>query len=53
MNKDFESVKHRYNANSYLEIFEAEVVSIFEGLNTEYQFMQDNVFIHYACKMKV
>ena len=48
MDRDFESAKHGYFANSYLEVCEAEIASIFEELDDEYLFMQDNASIHRA-----
>lgn len=53
MDKDFKSAKHEYNANSYLEMFETEMAPIFEELDIGYQFIQNNVFIHYVYKIKV
>jgi hypothetical protein len=39
MDRDFESAKHGYLAESYLEILEAEVALIFELLNKGYEFI--------------
>jgi hypothetical protein len=39
MDRDFESAKHGYSANSYLEVLEAEVKPIFEELEKGYEFM--------------
>jgi hypothetical protein len=50
MDRDFESAKHGYSANFYLEVLEAEVGPIFENLDTRYMFMQDNASIHITYK---
>jgi hypothetical protein len=53
MDRDFESKKHGYSANSYLEVLEDQVKPIYEGLNNKaYEFMQDNASIHKANKVK-
>lgn len=52
MDRDFESAKHGYSAESYLEVLEAEVKPIFEKLNPGYEFMRDNASIHTASKVK-
>ena len=39
MDRDFESKKHRYSAESYLEVLEAEVALIFEDLEPGYEFI--------------
>ncbi len=52
MDRDFESVKYGYSANSYLEVLEAEVGPIFENLDTGYIFIQDNVSIYIAYKVR-
>ena len=52
MDRDFESAKHGYSANSYLEVLDAEVEPIFEDLDDGYQFMQDNASIHTAHKVR-
>jgi len=52
MDRDFKSKKHRYSANSYLEVLDAEVEPIFEELDTGYLFMQDNASIHTAHKVR-
>jgi hypothetical protein len=36
MDKDFESAKHRYSAESYLEVLETEVALLFEQLDIGY-----------------
>ena len=51
MDRDFESLKHGYSANSYLEVLEAEVRPIFEDLDNRYQFMQDNASIYTTGKV--
>ena len=50
MDRDFESKKHRYSANSYLEVLDSEVASNYPGPG--YIFMQDNASIHTAKKVK-
>ena len=52
MDRDFESAKHGYSAESYLEVLEAEVHLIFSILDPGYEFMQDNASIHTATKVK-
>ena len=39
MDRDFESKKHGYSANSYLEVLDAEVAPIFSQLEPGYKFM--------------
>jgi hypothetical protein len=39
MDRDFESAKHRYSIESYLEVLEAEVGPIFSILDPRYEFM--------------
>ena len=51
MDRDFESKKHRYSANSYLEVLEAKVAPVYENLDLEYYFIQDNASIHCAYKV--
>ena len=46
MNCDFESKKHEYSANSYLEVLDTEVTLVYASLNSRYIFMQDNASIH-------
>ena len=48
MDRDFESTKHGYSTNSYLEVCEAEVAPIFGYLDDGYLFMQDNTSIYRA-----
>ena len=45
MDRDFESAKHGYSAESYLEVLEAEVAPIYSALPLGYVFMQDNASI--------
>ena len=55
MDRDFESKKHGYSAESYLEVLDAQVGPIFEELGRngdKYDFMQDNTSIHTAKKVK-
>jgi hypothetical protein len=47
IDQDFESKKHEYSANSYLEVLDIEIEPTFEELdNPGYIFIQDNVSIH-------
>jgi hypothetical protein len=39
MDRDFELAKHRYSANSYLEVLEVEVGPIFDNLDKRYMFI--------------
>jgi hypothetical protein len=52
MDQDFESLKHRYSANSYLEVLDAEVWPAYQAQDPGYVFMQDNASIHTAGKVK-
>jgi hypothetical protein len=52
MDRDFESQKHGYSANSYLEVLDAEVGPWYQRLDPGYIFMQDNASIHTAKKVK-
>jgi hypothetical protein len=52
MDRDFEFVKHKYSAKSYLEVLNAKMGLAFEHLEPKYQFMQDNASIHTAYKTK-
>ena len=49
---DFESKKHGYSANSWLEVLDAEVAPAYASLDPEYVFMQDNAAIHTAYKIR-
>jgi transposase len=51
MDRDFESKKHGYSANSYLEVLDSELAPAWERLDPGYQFMQDNAPIHRAHKV--
>lgn len=49
MERDFESKKHGYSAQSYLEVLDEELIKYYEeGL----VFMQDNASIHTAKEVK-
>jgi hypothetical protein len=52
IDRDFKSKKHGYSAESYLEVLEAEISLIFEDLEPGYEFIQDNIFIYIARKVK-
>ena len=52
MDRDFESKKHGYSAESYLEVLNAEVEPVYEVLGPGYTFMQDNASIYTAKKVK-
>ncbi|KAF4633416.1 hypothetical protein G7Y89_g4708 [Cudoniella acicularis] len=52
MDRDFESAKHRYSTELYLEVLNAEVGLIFSTLEPGYEFMQDNASIYTASKVK-
>jgi hypothetical protein len=52
MDRDFESKKYGYLANSYLEALNAEVEPIFATLDKGYAFMQDNASIYITGNMK-
>ena len=52
MDRDFESAKHGYSAESYLEVLEAELAPIYSALPPGYVFMQDNASIHTAHKVR-
>jgi hypothetical protein len=49
MDRDFESKKHGYSANSYIEVLDACVK---EYYTDDLIFMQDNASIHTAYKVK-
>ena len=51
MNRDFESKKHGYSANSYIEVLDAEVKPAFDIFDPGYLFIQDNASIHTAYKV--
>jgi len=56
MDRDFESKKHGYSSESYLEVLDAEVAPIFSKFKAPYDkgyvFMQDNASIHTAHKVR-
>ena len=52
MDRDFESLKHGYSANSYLEVLDAQVGLVYATLDPGYTFMQDNASIHTASLVK-
>jgi hypothetical protein len=52
MDRDFESKKHGYSANSYLEVLNVEVIPAFTTFEPSYEFMQDNASIHTVGKVK-
>ena len=52
MDRDFESAKHGYSAESYFEVLDAEVAPANAALPKGYQFMQNNAAIHTAKKVK-
>ena len=52
IDQDFKSKKHRYLAESYLEVLEAKVALIFKDLELGYKFIQDNASIYKAKKVK-
>jgi len=47
LDRDFESKKHGYSANSYIKVLEEAIPTLWEP---EYSFMQDNAPIHKAKK---
>jgi hypothetical protein len=51
INKDFESLKYMYSANSYLEVLEAEIWLVYQAIDLGYVFMQDNALIHTVKKI--
>jgi hypothetical protein len=53
LDRDFESKKHGYSANSYIEVLDAQLAPWYEELDDEgYIFMQDNAPIHTAHKVR-
>jgi hypothetical protein len=52
IDRNFETKKHRYSANSYLKVLNAEVELIFKDLDEGYIFIQDNASIHTAHKVR-
>jgi hypothetical protein len=39
MDRDFESLKHRYSTNSYIEVLDVEVVPVYSKLDPGYIFI--------------
>jgi hypothetical protein len=52
MDRDFESKKHGYSANSYVEVLIDPVLYWYRKLDRGYIFMQDNASIYTAGKIK-
>jgi hypothetical protein len=53
LDRDFESKKYRYSANSYIEVLDARLDPWYTELDDDgYIFMQDNAAIHTACKVR-
>ena len=52
MDRDFESKKHGYSANSYIEVLDVEVKPVFDIFNPGYLFIQDNASIYTAHKVR-
>jgi hypothetical protein len=53
LDRDFESKKHGYSANSYIEVLNAQVGPWYEELdNGGYHLMQDNAAIHTTHKVR-
>ena len=52
IDRDFESKKHRYSANSYIEVLDAEVKLVFDIFDLGYLFIQDNASIYTAYKVR-
>jgi hypothetical protein len=52
MDRDFESKKHRYSADSYLKVLDIEVKPIFKNNDPGYIFIQDNASIYTVKKVK-
>ena len=53
IDRDFESKKYGYSANSYLEVLDAMVAPAITELNDPgYIFMQDNASIHTALTVR-
>jgi hypothetical protein len=51
MDRDFAAKKYRYSANSYLEVLDGELATVWERLDPGYKFIQDNAPIHRAGKV--
>ena len=52
IDRDFESKKYGYSANSYIEVLDVEVKPVFNIFDLGYLFMQDNASIHTAYKVR-
>jgi len=52
MDRDFESKKHRYSANSYLEVLNAELLPAYQNNDPSYIFQQDNAAIYTARQVR-
>jgi transposase len=52
MDRDFESKKHSYSAENYLEVLEGELEPTLRSILKGYYFIQDNASIHTAKKVK-
>ena len=52
MDRDFESKKYGYSANSYIEVLDAEVKLAFDIFDPGYLFIQDNASIYTAHKVR-
>lgn len=53
LDRDFESKKHGYSANSYIEVLNAQVAPWYKEMEDPgYIFMQDNASIHTAYKVR-
>ena len=52
IDRDFESKKHGYSANSYLEVLDNTFLPHYESNDPGYKFMQDNASIHRAHKVR-
>jgi hypothetical protein len=50
IDRDFELKKHKYSANSYIEVLDTKIGLYYPG--TRYIFMQDNTSIHIVKKIK-
>ena len=52
MDRDFKSKKHRYSANSYLEVLDFAFLLHYQTNDPGYVYMQDNASIHTARKVR-
>jgi hypothetical protein len=54
LDRDFEYKKHKYSANSYIEVLDGQVAPWYEELDdNRYIFMQDNTPIYTAIKSAI